>query len=177
MDPCCGFGRVKQPVNPLDGHNYATLNIALVVRLSRGTVSLSGPDMTTPPLIDPNRLSHPADMGLAVQSFKRMREIWSILSKMGVADPVEYYPGANITSDAQIRDFVMDSTRPVFHAACTCRIGEKGDKMAVVDSSARLYGVGGVRVVDASSFLLLPPGHPQSTVYALAEKIADDILG
>ncbi|BCR91285.1 GMC family oxidoreductase [Aspergillus chevalieri] len=172
-----GDNQVKQPADPLDGHNYATLNIALVAPLSRGTVSLSGPDMTTPPLVDPNWLSHPADMDLAVQSFKRTREIWSILSKMGIADPVEYYPGANVTSDAQIREFVKESMRPVFHAACTCKMGKKGDGMAVVDSSARVYGVQGVRVVDASSFPLLPPGHPQSTVYALAEKIADAILG
>lgn len=33
----------------------------------------------------------------------------------------------------------------------------------------------GLRVVDASAFALRPPGHPQSTVYAFAEKIADDI--
>lgn len=36
--------------------------------------------------------------------------------------------------------------------------------MAVVDSRARVIGVEGLRVVDASSFALLPPGHPQSTV-------------
>jgi choline dehydrogenase len=39
-----------------------------------------------------------------------------------------------------------------------------------------VYGVQGLRVVDASSFPFLPPGHPQSVVYALAEKIADEIL-
>ena len=36
--------------------------------------------------------------------------------------------------------------------------------MAVVDSHARVFGVSGVRVVDASTFPFLPPGHPQSTV-------------
>ena len=45
----------------------------------------------------------------------------------------------------------------------------------VVDSKARVIGVKGLRVVDVSAFALLPPGHPQSTVYALAEKVADDI--
>ena len=55
-------------------------------------------------------------------------------------------------------------------------MGKVGDEMAVLDNAARVYGVGGVRVVDASSFPHLPPGHPQSTIYALAEKIAADIL-
>lgn len=171
-----GDNQVKLPADPLDGHNYATLNVALVAPLSRGSVTLAGPDMTTPPLIDPRWLTHPADMDLAVQSVKRQRAIWAVLAEMGVADPVEYYPGANVTSDAQIRKFVQESTRPVFHAACTCKMGKRGNEMAVLDSKARVFGVSGVRVVDASSFPLLPPGHPQSTVYALAERIAEDIL-
>jgi len=55
-------------------------------------------------------------------------------------------------------------------------MGKSNDPMAVVDSKARVFGVQGLRVVDASAFPLLTPGHPQSTVYALAEKIADDII-
>ncbi len=47
--------------------------------------------------------------------------------------------------------------------------------MAVVDSRARVFGVQGLRVVDISAFTLLPPGHPQATIYMFAEKIADDI--
>ena len=39
--------------------------------------------------------------------------------------------------------------------------------MAVVDSQARVLGVAGVRVVDASAFPFLPPGHPQTTVCEL----------
>jgi choline dehydrogenase len=56
-------------------------------------------------------------------------------------------------------------------------MGRSSDPIAVVDSKARVFGVQGLRVVDASSFPLLVPGHPQSTIYALAEKIADDIVG
>ena len=56
-------------------------------------------------------------------------------------------------------------------------MGKPGDKMAVLDSEARVYGTQNLRVVDASSFPFLPPGHPQSTIYALAEKIAEDIMG
>ena len=54
-------------------------------------------------------------------------------------------------------------------------MGKADDPMAVVDTKARVFGVQNLRVVDASAFPFLPPGHPQATVYALAEKIADDI--
>ena len=55
-------------------------------------------------------------------------------------------------------------------------MGMVNDSMAVVDSSARVIGLQGLRVVDASAFPFLPPGQPQSMVYALAEKIAQGIL-
>lgn len=34
----------------------------------------------------------------------------------------------------------------------------------VLDSNLQVYGTQGLRVIDASSFPELPPGHPQSTV-------------
>ena len=45
----------------------------------------------------------------------------------------------------------------LWHAACTCKMGTEDDEMAVIDSQARVYGVDGLRVVDASalSFLLV----------------------
>lgn len=43
-------------------------------------------------------------------------------------------------------------------------MGVSSDRMVVVDSHARVFGVIGVRVVDASAFPFLPPGHPQSTI-------------
>ena len=55
-------------------------------------------------------------------------------------------------------------------------MGRSDDPNAVVDSKARVIGVNRLRVVDASAFALLPPGHPQSTIYMMAEKIADEIL-
>lgn len=55
-------------------------------------------------------------------------------------------------------------------------MGRLNDTMAVVDSKARVIGVKGLRVVDTSSFPILPPGHPQATIYAFAEKIAAEIL-
>lgn len=48
----------------------------------------------------------------------------------------------------------------------------KKDQGGVLDSHFRVYGVKNLRVVDASAFPMLPPGHPQSTVYMIAERAA-----
>ena len=47
---------------------------------------------------------------------------------------------------------------------CVGSMGPKNDSNAVVDTQGRVYGVQGSRIVDASTFPLLPPGHPQATV-------------
>lgn len=51
-------------------------------------------------------------------------------------------------------------------------MGVKGDPMAVVDSRARVYGVDGLRVVDASAFPFNPPGHPMSAVCKSIKNVA-----
>ncbi|KAE8149972.1 hypothetical protein BDV25DRAFT_155319 [Aspergillus avenaceus] len=162
--------------DPMDGYNYATISAGIIAPQSRGTVSLAGPDMNTLPIVDPQWFSDPTDMEVSVQGFKRSRQIWGKLVEMGIAHPEEYFPGANVTTDEQIRDFIRETSTTIYHASCTCKMGQEEDRMAVVDSSARVYGVQGVRVVDASSFPFLTPGHPQALVYAFAEKIADEIL-
>jgi choline dehydrogenase len=85
-------------------------------------------------------------------------------------------PGSNVTSDAQILDYLVDTGFQAWHASCTCKMGKTDDPIAVVDSKARVIGFERLRVVDASAFALLPLGHSQSTVYGLAEKIAAEIL-
>jgi choline dehydrogenase len=54
-------------------------------------------------------------------------------------------------------------------------MGNSSDPLAVVDSHARVIGVNKLRVVDASIFPILPPGHPQSACYMVAERVADFI--
>lgn len=43
-------------------------------------------------------------------------------------------------------------------------MGKRSDPNSVIDSRARVIGVQGLRVVDASSFPFLPPGHPSATI-------------
>lgn len=131
--------------------------------------------MADAPLINPNWLSHPADKEVAIAAFKRTRQVWEAPAMRPLLIGDEYYPGKNVTTDDQIWRHIQESFSTIFHAACTCKMGPANDTMAVLDANAKVRGVSGLRVVDASSLPILPPGHPMSTIYALAEKIVDDI--
>ncbi|OCK81714.1 GMC oxidoreductase [Lepidopterella palustris CBS 459.81] len=160
--------------NVTDGNNYGTVGAALVAPLSRGNITITSDDSADPPVINPNFLSHPADAEVAVAAFKRARAVWARIADITVGE--EYIPGRSVATDEQILQFIRQTVVQVWHAAGTCKMGQANDVMAVVDSTAKVFGVRGLRVVDASVFPLLPPGHPQSNCYMIAEKIADDIL-
>ncbi|KAI1772661.1 GMC oxidoreductase [Hypoxylon cercidicola] len=164
-----------QKIQPTDGYQYATVVAGLVATLSTGNVTIRSSDMADAPIINPNWLSHPADKEVAIAAFKRTRQVWNAPAMKPLLVGDEYFPGKDVTTDEQIWHHIQESFSTIFHAACTCKMGPASDKMAVLDANARVRGVTGVRVVDASSLPILPPGHPMSTIYALAEKIADDI--
>lgn len=155
---------------------YAYLEIALIAPLSRGSVSISSGNIFDPPVIDVGWLSNSSDVEMAVQAIKRGRDFFGTSAIQPVLTSEEILPGKNVSTDAEIAQYVREYIQTVYHASCTCAMGKVEDPMAVIDSKARVIGVSGLRVVDASSFPFLIPGHPQSTIYGLAEKIAVDVL-
>ncbi len=148
----------------------------VIAPFSRGNVTIKSKDTFDHPVVNPNWLTDPRDMEVLIAAFKRLRQLF----KPKVVQPAliggEVYPGEDVATDAQIEANIRRSADTVFHPACTCKMGMSSDRMAVLDSKARVFGTKGLRVVDADSFPKLIPGHPQGTVYGLAEKIAYEIL-
>ncbi|RDW56949.1 putative choline dehydrogenase [Coleophoma crateriformis] len=160
---------------PRDGYQYATILASIVAPLSKGSVTLASANADDLPIINPNWLTSATDQAVAVAAYKRLRQAFASKYMAPVLIGGEYFPGTSVQTDAQILETIQKTLLTVWHAACTNKMGRASDPMAVVDSNAKVFGVTGLRVVDASAFALLPPGHPQSTVYALAEKIAANI--
>ncbi|CAG8039338.1 unnamed protein product [Penicillium nalgiovense] len=149
---------------PRDGYQYASILGILITPMSRGNVTLKSSDTSDLPVINPNWLDDRADQEVVIAMFKRIRQAFQSEAMRPVVIGEEYDPGPQVQSDDQILEFIKDNVMTIWHPSCTCKMGTSHDDMAVVDSQARVYGVNGLRVVDASAFPFLPPGHPQSTV-------------
>ncbi|CZR68050.1 related to alcohol oxidase [Phialocephala subalpina] len=142
---------------------------------SRGYVKAASSDPFTAPLLDSAFLHNPLDLALLVEGVKFTRNI-TRTSAIAALSPVEILPGATVTTDAALEDFVRSNAATVYHPVGTCKMGAQAEG-GVVDEELKVYGVNGLRVVDASIFPLLPATHIQSTVYAVAEKAANIIKG
>ncbi|KAK4058600.1 hypothetical protein OIO90_000044 [Microbotryomycetes sp. JL221] len=155
------------------GKFYYSLLGALVAPLSRGTVTLASADTAVKPLIDPKWLTDPGDQAVAVELYRKIRRLFNTNAfKAARNNNEEFYPGYDKDTDAEILQTIQESLLTVWHAASTCAMQPR-EKNGVLDPYLRVYGVQRLRVVDASAFSTLPPGHPQSTCYMLAERAAD----
>lgn len=117
------------------------------------------------------------DQDMAIAAIHRIRERFAhpTLDDVVVPDS-EVMPGKAV-QDEQLLAYIKASGRTMSHASSTCRVGKKEDEMAVVDSEGRVFGTSRLRVVDLSAVPFLPQRHPMATVYALAEKVSETVLG
>ncbi|CAH0402791.1 unnamed protein product [Chilo suppressalis] len=66
-------------------------------------------------------------------------------------------------------------TNTIYHHCCTNKMGPRDDPEAVVDPRLRVYGVRGLRIVDASVMPHVPAAHTNAPTMMIAEKAADMI--
>lgn len=89
-------------------------------------------------------------------------------------------PGVDVLTlaedDAALDQFVRDGIGGSSHFVGTCRMGAKDDPNAVVDATGRVYGVEGLRVVDASLMPWITRGNTNIPTIMMAEKIAATIV-
>jgi choline dehydrogenase len=143
---------------------------------SRGWVRLASGDPFEKPHIQFNYLSESDDWTEMRACVRLTREIF--------AQPAfdryrgrEIQPGADVQTDEEIDAFIRAKVESAYHPSCTCKIGGALDRMAVVDSQARIHGLEGVRVVDSSIMPSVTTGNLNAPTIMLAEKAADHILG
>jgi len=143
---------------------------------SRGSVKIISKDIDAVPQIHFNYMSHPDDWSDYRQTIRLTREIFSqpALQKFALH---ELMPGFDVQNDEQLDTFIRAHASSAFHPCGTCKMGERGDKTAVVDNECRVIGVESLRVVDSSIFPQITNGNINAPSMMVAEKAADLILG
>ena len=156
------------------GHGYQ-VHIGPMTSDARGSVRLKSPDPRVHPALRFNYLSTDQDRREWVEAVRVARHILT----QPAFDPFnggELSPGPGVETDAQILDWVARDAETALHPSCTCRMGT-ADGAVVDPDTMRVWGLDGLRVVDASVFPYVPNGNIYAPVMMTAEKAADLILG
>lgn len=153
----------------------------LLKPLSRGTVTLNPSDPFGLPIVQYNTLQNPIDADNVLAIIRRARAFWTSPALIKRFGPItEVSPGAQFQTDKEILD-ELKRNHAVFwpslaHPSGTCAMMPE-ELGGCVDPELKVYGVGGLRVVDASIMPLIVGGGLQATVYAVAEKAAGLVKG
>ena len=85
-----------------------------------------------------------------------------------------FYP-VDASDDSAIEQDIRNRADTQYHPVGTCKMGTEQDTLAVVDSNLSVYGIEGLRVVDASIMPTLVGGNTNAPTIMIAEKVADKI--
>jgi choline dehydrogenase-like flavoprotein len=156
------------------GKQYGSLLAGVMRPFARGTVHINGSDPATKPLIDPRYISTPYDFEATKQALLYTRKMSNTAPYSSVYVK-EFEPGATVQTDEEIEKYVRDNVFTFYHPLGTCAMLPKKDG-GVVDPQLRVYGVQGLRVVDASVIPMIISAHIQTAVYGIAERAAEMIV-
>lgn len=161
------------------GRHWTWLVIKARTRNNAGTVTLRSVDPRQMPEINFRHFDEGADkagvdLDALVQGVKQARRFLA-LPQASRHIARELTPSAAYKTDDQLREYIKNEAWG-HHASCTAKMGARADPMAVVDSRFRVYGVQGLRVVDACVFPRTPGFFPVAAVMMIGEKAAEAIL-
>ena len=167
------YSPVGAPV-PTDGTFIAT-SVMLLLPTSRGNLQIVSASPLDAPAIDANFYDTAIDRTALIHGVRRaIKALLGTSAGKSFIESEEAPPQMSAltedSSDADIDARIRMTGTSHAHAAGTAAIGK------VVDSQLRVMGVRGLRVADASIFPTAVGGHPQATLYGVAEQAADILL-
>ena len=127
-----------------------------------------------PPAIDPNFFGDPRDLESMVAGYKTTQRLMEAPALKALQKKDMFTEG--VRTDDDIRAVLRERSDTVYHPVGTCKMGVN-DPMAVVDPKLKVYGLEGLRVVDASVMPTLIGGNTNAPTIMIGEKCAEFVLG
>ncbi|GLC45037.1 hypothetical protein PLESTB_001461800 [Pleodorina starrii] len=169
------FGELKKQGRAWPGG--ITLQLLAIRAKSKGSIGLKTADPFINPSIDINYFSDPEDLATLKNGVRMAREI-------AAQEPLrkylqeETFPGERASSDKDIEEYVRRTVHSGNALVGTCAMGTSPSSGAVVSSAElKVFGVDGLRVVDASVLPHIPGGQTGAATVMVAERAAALLAG
>lgn len=147
-----------------------TIMAGLIRPQSRGSLKLSGADVTAPLRIDPRFLAEKDDLAALADSVAQCRAIGTAPALAREWGAQELYPGSYVEDEDTLHDYIRRTVASYHHQVGTCRMGS--DQDAVVDATLRLHGLESLMVADASVMPTITSGNTNAPTVLIAERAA-----
>ena len=182
MNPYAG-DRLSSVLGHTDPSNYIGSVAVINHPFSRGSSHISSGDPLAHPALDPNYFSEEVDIELAVDALLFIQKIFQTsplaefikTSEDGQTKQIQHgFKLSGSLDRAMARKLAEDAAMSSWHPIGTCAMLPR-DAGGVVDPRLKVYGIEGLRIVDASVMPLHVRGNIVTSVYAIAERAADMI--
>ena len=162
--------------DPLHRFPAITVSACNLQPTSRGTVRIRSKEPDEAPSIAPNYLSTEEDRQVAADAIRTTRRLMA-QKALARFSPKELLPGPSVgNDDASLAKAAGDIGTTIFHPVGTAKMGTANDPLAVVDERLRFFGIGGLRVLDASVMPTITSGNTNTPTAMIGEKGAEMIL-
>lgn len=169
----CGLYSTDELGRGFHRFNGITLSVCPLRPSSRGMVTIRSANPFDRPMIHLNYLTRERDRLTVIAAIRLARRI-AAQPSLAAHIRREHAPGPGARSDDEIMAWARTSAATIYHPVGTCRMGVGPD--AVVDARLRVYGVEGLRVVDASIMPTIVSGNTNAPSLMIGEKGASMIL-
>ena len=145
---------------------------------SRGEIKLRSNNPLEYPLLYHNYLTDPHDVwvlregvkaAIAYGETQAMKRFGARFHAKPLPNCKHLPPLTDEYWDCVVRQYTLS----IYHYSCTAKMGPASDPYAVTDPQLRVYGVSGLRVIDASIMPTITNGNLNAPVIMIGEKGAD----
>ena len=152
-----------------------TLSCELEAANGQGELRLKRNDPKDQPFLDYRYLREPWDRQRMRDGVRLCIKLLEHESYRKLVKRVITPEPAELASDEALDSWLLHNATTAHHSSGTCKMGPSTDPLAVVNQYCQVYGLQGLRVVDASVMPNVIRANTNATTIMIAEKVADFI--